>query len=186
MPSKTKKLEKHSFKFALDTTSDFEAGQFRGLASVFGSVVDTFPNRTVIEPGAFSKTIADRAGRIKILSQHDINTIWIGLPTLLAESGEGLILEASLNQTQGGRDVAAAMKHAAELGKIEAIELSIGFDVLNFDLREGEDEEVFRHITELRLWEISVVNFGADGRPELWRLRTCIWTQKDLIELSIN
>lgn len=162
-----KKLEQHTFKFRLDASSDFESGQFKGIASVFGSVVDTFPNRTVIEPGAFSKTIADRSRRIKILQQHDVNMIWIGLPTLLAESGEGLILEVSLNQSQGGRDVAAAMKHAAELGMIEAIELSIGFDVLNFDLRENEDGEVLRHVTELRLWEVSVVNFGADRKTKV-------------------
>lgn len=166
MPSK-KKLEQHSFKFQLDTDSDFEAGKFRGIASVFGSVVDTFPNRTFIEPGAFSKTIADRSRRIKVLKQHDMNTIWIGLPTLLAESADGLVIEASLNQSAAGRDVAAAMKHAAELGMIEAAELSIGFDVLNFDLRENEDGEVLRHVTELRLWEVSVVNFGADRKTKV-------------------
>jgi HK97 family phage prohead protease len=162
-----KKLEQHSFKFALDQASDFEAGKFRGVASVFGSIVDTFPNRTVIEPGAFAKTIADRSRRIKILQQHDLTTIWIGLPTLLAESAEGLVLDASLNQSQGGRDVAAAMKHAAELNMVDAIELSIGFDVLNFDMREADDGEVIRHITELRLWEVSVVNFGADRQTKV-------------------
>ena len=58
-----KKLEQFKFErafagFQLDRTSDFESGNFRGIASVFGSIVDTFPNRTRFRRGAFAKTIA--------------------------------------------------------------------------------------------------------------------------------
>jgi HK97 family phage prohead protease len=165
---KLEKAERASVKFQLDQESDFEAGKFRGIASVFGSVVDTFPNRTRFRRGAFAKTIADRASRIKILLMHDDRGLWIGLPTMLAESADGLLVEASLNTTNSGQDVSAALKHASQLGKLDAVELSIGFDVLNFEMVEDEEtEEVFREITEARLWEISVVNFGADRQTKI-------------------
>ncbi len=165
---KLEKAERASVKFQLDRTSDFESGNFRGIASVFGSIVDTFPNRTRFRRGAFAKTIADRAARIKILLMHNDRAVWIGLPTLLAESAEGLLVEASLNTTNGGQDVTAALKHAAQLNKLDAVELSIGFDVLNAEMVEDEEtEEVFREVTEVRLWEISVVNFGADRQTKV-------------------
>ena len=165
---KLEKAERASIQFQLDQESDFEAGKFRGIASVFGSIVDTFPNRTRFRRGSFAKTIADRASRIKILLMHDDRGLWIGLPTLLAESSEGLLVEASLNTTNSGQDVSAALKHASQLGKLDAVELSIGFDVLNFEMVEDEEtEEVFREVTEVRLWEISVVNFGADRQTKV-------------------
>lgn len=157
------KAETHAFKFQMDQeNSDLESGRFRGVASVFGSVVDTYPDPTVIEPGAFAKTISDRGQRVKILFQHDSYETWIGLPTLLEETDEGLLVEVSLNQTQRGQDVANALRHAKAVGKLNAVELSIGFDAMKWDMREDENGLTFRHLTEVRLWEISVVNFGAD------------------------
>lgn len=156
-------VERIPLQFRLDPKSEFEAGRFSGIASVFGSIVDTYPNRTRFREGAFLKTINDRSSRVKILSQHDDRATWIGLPTKLQETKEGLYLEASLNKTSLGLDVAEAMKHAAALGKLDAVEFSIGFDALNCDMVEDEeDKEMFREVTEARLWEVSVVNFGAD------------------------
>jgi HK97 family phage prohead protease len=157
------KPECHAFKFQIDQeNSDLEAGRFRGIASVFGSVVDTYPNPTIIEPGAFTQTINDRGQKVKILFQHDSYETWIGLPTLLEETDEGLAVEVSLNQTQRGQDVANAIRHAKAIGQLDAVELSIGFDAMKWEMREEENGQTFRHLTEVRLWEISVVNFGAD------------------------
>jgi HK97 family phage prohead protease len=159
------KPECHAFKFQIDQeNSDLEAGRFRGIAAVFGSVVDTYPNPTIIEPGAFEKAIADRQQRrsIKILFQHNEFETWIGLPTLLEETDEGLAVEVSLNQTQRGQDVANAIRHAKAIGQLDAVELSIGFDAVKKDWQEHEDGITYRHVLEIRLWEISIVNFGAD------------------------
>lgn len=158
----TLQIERIPFQFQLDQQSDFESGRFSGIASVFGSTVDTYPQRTRIKPGAFLKSINDRFSRVKILLAHDAGSLWIGLPTKLQETGEGLLVEGSLNNTAMGKDVSEAMRHAAALGKLDAIEFSIGFDALSWDLVEQEDEEVIREISELRLWEVSVVPFGAD------------------------
>lgn len=148
--------------------SSVESGRFSGIASVFGSVVDTFPNRTKFRRGAFLKTINERGHRVKILSQHDDRSTWIGLPTKLQETKEGLYVEASLNKTSLGLDAAEALRHAASLGKLDCAEMSIGFDALNCDMVEDEeDKEVFREITEARLFEISLVNFGADTQTSI-------------------
>ena len=157
-------VSRYEFQAAHDEN---EAGRFSGIASVFGSMVDTFPHRTRFQKGAFLKTINDRASRIKILSQHDQGTIWIGLPIKLQEAEEGLLIEASLNNTERGRDAAAALKHAASLGKLDAAELSIGFDALVWELAEEDDGETVRVVTEARLWEISLVNFGADKQTKV-------------------
>lgn len=162
-------VERIPLQFRLDPKSEFEAGRFSGIASVFGSIVDTFPNRTKFREGAFLKTLNDRASRVKILSQHDDRSVPIGLPTKLQETKEGLFFEASLNNTTLGKDWAEALRHAAALGKMDAAELSIGFDALNCDMVEDEDDqEVFREITEARLWEISLVSFGADRQTKVF------------------
>jgi len=160
-------VEQGTVEFALDPKSDFESGQFSGIASVFGSVVDTFPNRSRFRKGAFLKTLNDRGNRVKILHQHDQGSIFIGLPVEMKEVDEGLFVHASLNETRLGQDCAAALKHAAALGKLDAVELSIGFDPVNVAMVEDEEEELFREITEARLWEISLVNFGADRKTKI-------------------
>jgi HK97 family phage prohead protease len=161
-------IERIPFQFQLSEKSDFEAGRFAGIASVWGSVVDTFPNRTRFRKGAFLKTINDRANRVKILANHDQFSTWIGVPTRLQETEDGLLLEASLNNTTQGRDIAEALRHLAGLGKLDAAELSIGFDSLRDELVEDDDDaEMFREILEARLWEISVVNFGADRKTKV-------------------
>lgn len=161
-------VERIPLQFRLDPKSEFEAGRFSGIASVFGSIVDTYPNRTKFREGAFLKTLNDRSSRVKILSQHDDRSVWIGLPTKLQETSEGLSFDASLNNTTLGKDYAEALRHASSLGKLDAVELSIGFDALNCDMVEDEDDkEIFREVTEARLWEISLVNFGADRQTKV-------------------
>src|SRR3990172_5089348 len=164
-------VERIPLQFRLDPKSEFESGRFSGIASVFGSIVDTYPNRTKFREGAFLKTLNDRSSRVKILSQHDDRSVWIGLPTKLQETKDGLYVEARLNNTTLGKDAAEALRHASSLGKLDAIELSIGFDALNCDMVEDEeDKEIFREVTEARLWEISLVNFGADRQTKIMEM----------------
>jgi HK97 family phage prohead protease len=157
-------------QFRLDPKSEFESGRFSGIASVFGSIVDTtarYGVRTRFREGAFLRTINNSGNRVKILAQHNDTGIWIGLPTKLQETKDGLFVEASLNKTSMGLDYSEAIRHAASLDKLDALEMSIGFDALNHEMIEDEeDEEVFREVTEARLWEISVVNFGADRQTK--------------------
>jgi len=41
-------------------------------------------------------------------------------------------------------------------------EWSIGFDTLDADMDKGADDESFRRIKEVRLWEYSPVTWGAN------------------------
>ena len=105
MPRKQVTLERIPFEFHVSgSKSELESGRFVAVASAWRSVVDSHPHRTRFQKGAFTKTIAERGRRVKILSQHDQSQVWIGLPTKMEETDEGLVIHASLNQTQKAKD----------------------------------------------------------------------------------
>lgn len=127
---------------------DDEAGTFSGYAAVFGNR-DSYGD--VIEPGAFSKTIAEKGGVFPVLWQHDP---WepIGVSSQMVEDEKGLFVEASVTkESQRGREALALMKMGAVKG------LSIGFQVLQRSVDAG-----VRHLTEIKLWEFSPVTFPAN------------------------
>src|SRR5215831_864664 len=108
-------------KFQL-TGSDPEQGHFKGLATMFGSVIEAFVP-TIIQPGAFTKTLREGRDRIKLLWQHDRDKP-IGLPVELAETSQGLEVTGRLSMTQQGREALILMRD----GVLDA--LSIGFDAI--------------------------------------------------------
>ena len=123
-----------------------------GYASTFGNkdyVGD------IVDPGAFTKTIRERADRIKFLWQHSDP---LGKPLRMEEDSKGLYVEAYISNTTLGND-------ALELVKDGVIDrFSIGYDVLN-DSYENETKS--RHLKELRLWEFSLVTFPANDGAAL-------------------
>lgn len=150
--------EQMSVTFAIHD-SDLEAGSFRGMASVFNTLIDTWiPTR--ILPGAFSKTLQENVKRVKVLYQH--NQDWpIGLPTKMEENGDGLLVEAKISPTTMGKDVLQLIRDGV------LSELSIGFDPIKFTMIEETIESLrvqVRHISEVRLWEFSPVTFAANSR----------------------
>lgn len=147
-----------------DTDALFDMGElpenaFRGVASVFGGIVDAYIP-TIIHRGAFNKTLQESVRGIKILWQHDSHEP-IGLPTSLFESDEGLVFQASVSRTTRGRDAITLMRD----GVLDAV--SIGFDSIKEDMEQVDDGSMVRHIREIRLWEISVVTFGADPNARI-------------------
>jgi HK97 family phage prohead protease len=114
---------------------------FRGIASVFGGIVDAWVP-TIIHRGAFTKTLQESGRGIKILWQHDVDEP-IGLPS-------------DISRTQRGRDALILLRDEV----IDA--MSIGFDTIKETTEQQADGSVIRHIHEVRLWEISLVTFGAD------------------------
>jgi HK97 family phage prohead protease len=140
--------------------SKLETGEFEGVASVFGSLVDTFP-KTRIMRGAFRQTLASDMERIRTLWQH--NPDWlIGFPEKLEEREEGLYIKSRLSQdTQYGREALSLLKLAKEMGK--QLDLSIGFDPVQWEMIvEAEGAEPVRYLRAVRLWEVSIVTWGAD------------------------
>ena len=136
---------------------------FRGMASVFGEVIDAFMP-TVMQRGAFTKTIAERARGIPILWQHNIDQP-IGKPTHLIETEFGLAMQATISRTTLGRDTLILIHDKV----VNA--LSIGFDPVVFDFQEQEDGTMKRFIREARLHEVSVVTLGADPNALISEVR---------------
>ena len=132
---------------------------FRGIASVFGGIVDTW-TPTIIHRGAFTKTLQESARGIKILWQHNVDEP-IGLPSHLFEGEQGLVIQGDVSRTQRGRDALVLLRDKV----IDA--MSIGFDTIKETTEEQADGTLIRHIHEVRLWEISLVTFGADPNARI-------------------
>ena len=124
------------------------AGQFEGYASLF-NVPDL--GKDVVEPGAFAASLARRGPRgIKLLWQHDPSEP-IGQWLTLREDGRGLFVRGRLSLgVARARETLALMRDGAVDG------LSIGFRTVKArsDPRTG-----YRRLTEIDLWEISIVTF---------------------------
>lgn len=137
--------------------ADDEAGLITGLAAGFG---DALPDAygDVIAAGAFRKSIAaHKAAKTMpaMLWQHDPSEP-IGIWTDMAETEKGLELSGQLNlETQRGREALSLLRQGALSG------LSIGFTATAAEATKGG-----RRLTEVDLWEVSLVTFPArkEGR----------------------
>lgn len=119
-----------------------DQGNFTGIASVY-NVVDNGDD--VVEPGAFTKTIADKGDTRPLLWQHrdPIGTC------ILQDSPSALLLQGKLCLgVQAGKDALTLLKDGVVKG------LSIGFQTVRYDIVGG-----VRHLKELKLWEVSLVTF---------------------------
>lgn len=128
---------------------DHKTGTFTGYASVFGNL-DSY--RDVIEHGAFTKTLQEAGGRVKVLWQHD-PYVPIGRPTTMKEDDRGLYVEARVSQTSMGKDALILM----EDGVIN--ELSIGYSAVK---EMWDSDAKVRKLTEVKLWEFSPVTWAAN------------------------
>lgn len=144
-----------------------------GYASVF-EVADQHNDATA--RGAFLEAIKKHHtdNHIKLLWQHDI-TKPIGTIASIREDDYGLLVECLINQdTQQGREATSLIKQGAVSG------LSIGFIIKDYHICEG-----MRRITNLDLWEISVVTFPANTQAQINYL-TCQNNYQDLALLANN
>lgn len=134
---------------AFEIKSIDESGAFEGIASVYGNV-DSYGD--VVEPGAFSKTIAERGKSIPILWQHDSR-----LPI-----GSGEVFDAGTHLGIKGQ-ILEAVSHggdAMRLAKAGIVKgLSIGYQVLK---DSWDAERKVRLLKEIKLYEVSFVTFPAN------------------------
>lgn len=146
----------------------FEDGapRIRGYAAVFNTWTDIVPNylRERIAPGAFKKTIKD--GDVRALINHDPNLI-IGRSkagTLsMREDEHGLAVEITPPDTTYARDLITNMR-AGNLNQ-----MSFAFTVVRSnDKTESEDGALDRTLTEVRLYDVSVVTYPAYPTTEAW------------------
>ena len=140
-------------------TFDDDAGTFKGIASKKGSLINTVP-LTIIEAGAFTKTLKERGPNFPLLWQH--NPDWPIGSTEPKETDRGLENDGEIIPTNYGKDAIMVARHWKKKGV--QLGQSIGFDPIKFDFLEDEKLGTIRRLKEIRLWEISLVTWGADPR----------------------
>jgi HK97 family phage prohead protease len=142
-------MQYKSSKFEIKAISE---NMFEGYASHFNNV-DSYGD--VIQKGAFTKTLQDNKNRIKILWQHDTSEP-IGLPVKMMEDDNGLFVEGKISMTETGKKAMTLMRDGV------ITEMSIGYDVIKDDYKDNK-----RILKELRLWEFSLVSFGANDKAKI-------------------
>lgn len=141
----------HGFLFETKTNANDEL-EINGYASVF-QVKDSYND--IVVKGAFADDVNahKKNNHIKLLWQHDHLTP-IGKINYLVEDNYGLMMSALItNKTNAGMDAISLIKQGVING------LSIGFNIAE----SYKDQSGSRVITKLKLWEISLVTFPANG-----------------------
>jgi HK97 family phage prohead protease len=150
------------------------------LFAVMG-VVDDGGDR--IWPGAFAKTLAERMDRVKVLWQHDRWEPPIGVPNVLKELSKAelppalmakypeatgaLYGEIAYLDTPRGSEVLTGITAGA------ITENSFGYDPVKADFDQPEaDAMQVRNLRELRLWDVSPVNWGMN--PSTMNLKVAL------------
>ena len=143
---------------ALEVRAVGEDGVIEGYGSIFG-VMDSYND--IVESGAFTKSLAahKKQGTMPaMLWQHEEDEP-IGVWTEMTEDGNGLRVKGrlALGTSRG--------KEAHELLKMGAINgLSIGFIATK---RAYDETGNFRTVSEVDLWEVSLVTFPANVKARI-------------------
>ena len=126
-----------------------------GYAAVFANV-DNYNDR--IQKGAFINTInGTNRDRIAFCKDHDLRDV-IGVIVDLREDEKGLWFRAKISKTRDGKDVEILLEDGA------LKEFSIGYITKAYDWNE---EEGIRTLTEIELWEISLVTRAANDQAKV-------------------
>lgn len=155
--------------FAFEVKAVGDDGTFTAYAAVVGNV-DKQGDR--ILPGAFTKTIAESAGMVPILDQHD-TTVEVGMTTSMKEDGRGLLVTGRLyvdddprNELRAAREALVKMRHRQALGKPQP--MSIGYRAIG--PRFGKSG--VRELPEVALGEVSFVTFPANPEAGVLRVKS--------------
>lgn len=132
--------------------------EFEGYASTYKK--DLVGDQVV--QGAFKKTLEERlpVGKIKILWEHREG---MGRPIEMHEDSKGLYVRGKISQTQTNKDRLILMKD----GVVD--EMSIGYDVLQDDISADGSTRLLK---ELQLYEVSVVQFGANPDTSIHNVKS--------------
>lgn len=150
--------QRQTRSFALSIKATGDDGSVEGYGSVFG-VKDSYDD--IIAAGAFKASLDAhrKAGTMPaMLWQHDAGEP-IGVWTDMVEDEKGLRVIGKLAlETVRGKEAHALLKLGALNG------LSIGFMSKQWSY---DRETEIRTLTELELWEVSLVTFPANGKARV-------------------
>lgn len=149
--------------YALDLKATGDDGTVEGYGSVFG-VRDSYDD--VIAAGAFQASLAahKKTGTMPaMLWQHDSGKP-IGVWSEMVEDSKGLRIKGQLAlDTVLGKEAHALLKMGALNG------LSIGFVSKQWAYDRDTD---IRTLTEIDLWEVSLVTFPANGAARVTNVKS--------------
>jgi len=135
-----------------------EDGMFEGLGSVF-NVEDDYAD--IVAPGAFKRTLREHKKRgtmPAMLWQHKSDSP-IGAYTAMREDDAGLQVIGKLTLgTRQGAEAYALLKDGAVDG------LSIGYRTVKSEI---DDKKHTRTLTDVDLWEVSLVTFPANAQARV-------------------
>lgn len=121
-------------------------GTFEGILSQYG-VLDSTGD--IVEAGAFAKSIKERGSEVPLLWQHKAD-VPIGMLELQDTETALLVKGRLLMELPSAQTAYSCIKANIVKG------LSIGFSTINKVVKDG-----IRHLTEIKLYEGSIVTFPA-------------------------
>ncbi len=143
--------ERKRMAFALQVKALGADGTFAGYASVF-DIVDN--QKDIMMKGAFSATLKQGAGAVKLLWQHQQDEP-IGVFERMFEDSVGLYVEGRLLlDVQKANEAYALLKAGAVSG------LSIGYSPVRYKIDANSG---VRMLAEVDLFEVSLVTFPANA-----------------------
>jgi hypothetical protein len=166
---RTRLMDTMNFETKFSST---EEGVFEGYASVFDKPIPhAFMGTDIIKPGAFARSLREKGTRgVKLLWQHDAAEP-IGRWLELKEDTKGLHVRGQLIlELPKAKEARTLMKAGVLDG------LSIGFNTIP-NRTTVDSKTSTRTLSELDLWEISLVTFPAQdiarvtdvkGNPAQW------------------
>jgi HK97 family phage prohead protease len=153
---------KQTLSFALEIRAAKDDGTIEGYGSVFG-VRDAYSD--IVAAGSFNSSLAAHKAEGSMpamLWQHNSDEP-IGVWTDMVEDEKGLLIRGRLAlETVRGREAHALMKMGALNG------LSIGFYSKSWQYDRETD---VRTLTEVDLWEVSLVTFPANGKARVTQVK---------------
>lgn len=149
--------------FCLSLKAVGEDGVVEGYGSVF-NVEDSYAD--VIEAGAFLKSLAahKKAGTMPAMLWQHSALAPIGVWSEMKEDSKGLWIKGQLClDTVQGKEAYALLKMGAITG------MSIGFASKNWNYDRETD---VRTLTEIELWEVSLVTFPANEKARVTQVKS--------------
>lgn len=181
------------FKAAVTEIKLIDDRTVAGFASVFGNV-DSYYD--IVHKGAFKKTIKERSNRVRHLWMHeayspptatikelkevDADELPDQVRDQHPETTGGLLVVREYLRTTRGDEILEGIKSGA------INEMSFGYDAVKYDFEEikGPDEEhgmMVRNLREVRLWDTSDVNWGANSATVAAKVAPLLEAYKDRV-----
>lgn len=155
--------DRETRSFALQIKATGEDGTVEGYGSIFG-VTDKYND--IIAAGAFVDSLKEHkaSGTMPaMLWQHESDEP-IGIWTDMAEDAKGLRIKGRLAlDTTRGKEAFALLKMGALNG------LSVGFISKQWSY---DTETDIRTLTEIDLWEVSIVTFPANQKARVTQVKS--------------